>query len=67
MPNADILSRAKQFMEGGRTTYLVFAVTFMQNGFNTQATLEIASAGKAKIRDNPAQKIPHNPAKTICY
>ena len=49
MPNADILSRAKQFMEGGRTTYLVFAVTFMQNGFNTQATLEIASAGKAKI------------------
>ena len=53
VPNADIISRAKQSIEGGRATYMVFAVTFVQKGFTTQTTLEIASAGKAKIRDNP--------------
>ena len=57
VPNAEIFSRAKQPIEGGRATYMVFAVTFVQKGFATQTTLEITSAGKAKIRDNPVQNV----------
>jgi hypothetical protein len=64
VPNADIISRAKQSIEGGRTTYLVFAVTFVQNGFTTRPTLEIASADKAKIRDHPVQTVLPKPRET---
>ncbi len=67
LPDAADLSRARKRIEEGRATNLVFAVTLIQRGAETEATLTIATAGQTgpKMGARLFKRFTPNPAKTL--